>query len=83
MKIKYVVEALDSQDDWSRLAEALGGEDFDVVRNILRHLRVLDAKSYVLEDPYIDRDYSVDYPSFLCPDVPSPRASLQACPFLL
>ena len=64
MKIKYVVEALDSQDDWSRLAEALGGEDFDVVRNILRHVRVLDAKSYVLEDPYIDRDYSVDYLHF-------------------
>ena len=61
MKIAYAVELLDSQDDWSRLAEALGGEHLDVVRNTLRHLRVLGAKSYVLEDPYIDRDYSADY----------------------
>ena len=64
MKIAYAVELLDSQDDWSRLAEALGGEDLDVVRNTLRHLRVLGAKSYVLEDPYIDRDYSADYLHF-------------------
>ena len=64
MKIKHTVEPLDSQDDWSCLAEALGGGDFDVVRNTLRHLRVLDAKSYVLEDPYIDRDYSADYLHF-------------------
>ena len=64
MKIKHTVEPLDSQDDWSRLAEALGGGDFDVVRNTLRHLRVLDAKSYVLEDQYIDRDYSADYMHF-------------------
>ena len=35
--------------------------DLKVVRNILRHLHVLDAKSCVLEDPYIDRDYSADY----------------------
>ena len=31
------------------------------MRNTLRHLRVLDAKSYVLEDRYIDRDYSADF----------------------
>ena len=61
MKVKYTVEPLDSQDDWSRLAEALGGSDLDVVRNTLRHLRVLDAKCYVLEDRYIDRDYSADF----------------------
>lgn len=61
MKIKYTVKPLGSEDDWSRLAKTLGGGDLDVVRNTLRHLRVLDAKSYVLEDPYIDRDYSADY----------------------
>ena len=64
MKVKYTVEPLDSQDDWSRLAEALGGSDLDVVRNTLRHLRVLDAKCYVLEDRYIDRDYSADFIHF-------------------
>ena len=64
MKIRYTVELLDNQGDWSRLAETLGGEDLGVVRNTLRHLRVLDVKSYVLEDPYIDRDYSADYLHF-------------------
>ena len=64
MKIAYTVEPLDSSDDWSRLAQALGGEDRDVVRNTLRHLHVLDVKCYVLEDQYIDRDYSADYSHF-------------------
>ena len=64
MKISYTVEPLDSEDGWSRLAQSLGGGDLDVIRNTLRHLRVLDAKSYVLEDPYIDRDYSADYLHF-------------------
>ena len=64
MKINHTVETLDSQDAWSRLADALGGGDLDVVRNTLRHLRVLNAKSYVLEGTYIDRDYSADYLHF-------------------
>ena len=64
MKIGYTVERLDTLDNWSRLAQLLGGEDLDVVQNTIRHLRVLDAKSYVLEDPYIDRDYSADYMHF-------------------
>lgn len=64
MKIRYRVELLGDQDDWSRLAATLGGEDLEVVRNTLRHLRVLDVRSYVLEDPYIDKDYSADYLHF-------------------
>ena len=64
MKISYTVEPLDSEDAWSRLAQALGDGDLYVVRNTLRYLRVLEAKSYVLEDPYIDRDYSADYLHF-------------------
>ena len=64
MKISHSVEALDSTAAWSRLARVLGGEDLDVVRNTIRHLRVLDAKCYILEDPYIDRDYSADYTQF-------------------
>ena len=64
MRIEHTVEPLDSQDDWSRLAQALGGQNSDVVRNTLQHLRVLGARSYVLEDPYIDRDYSADYLQF-------------------
>ena len=64
MKIEYSVEPLDSQAAWSRLADVLGGWALDVVRNTIRHLRVLDVKSYVVEDPYIDRDYSADYLHF-------------------
>ncbi len=64
MKIGYSVEQLDRPSDWSRLAHALGGEDLAVVQNTVRHLRVLGAKFYVLEDPYIDRDYSADYLHF-------------------
>ena len=64
MRISYTVEPLDREDAWSHLAQTLGGGDLDVVRNTLRHLRVLGAKSYVLEHPYIDRDYSADYVHF-------------------
>ena len=64
MKITHTVEALDSQAAWLRLTQVLGGAEIDVVRNTIRHLRVLNAESYVLEDPYIDRDYSADYAQF-------------------
>ena len=64
MKITHNVEPLDSPESWSRLACILGGEALDVVRNTIRHLRVLSAKSYVIEDPYIDQDYSADYSQF-------------------
>ena len=64
MKISHSVEALDSAAAWSRLGRILGGGGLDVVRNTIRHLRVLDVKCYVLEDPYIDRDYSADYAQF-------------------
>ena len=64
MEISHTVETLDSAAAWSRLARVLGGSGLDVVRNTIRHLRVLDAKCYVLEDPYIDRDYSTDYAQF-------------------
>ena len=64
MKIRYSVKPLDGQHDWAGLAAEFGGDDLDVVRNTIRHIRVLDAKSYVIEEPYIDRDYSADYEYF-------------------
>ena len=64
MKITHTVDLLDSPESWSHLADLLGGEGVDVVRNTIRHLRVLNVKSYVLEDPYIDQDYSSDYSQF-------------------
>ena len=64
MKIAHTVESLDSEEAWSRLACELGGAGLEVVSNTIRHLRGLNAKSYVLEYPYIDRDYSADYTQF-------------------
>ena len=64
MKIAHTVESLDSEEAWSRLACVLGGAALEVVSNTIRHLRGLSAKSYVLEYPYIDRDYSADYTQF-------------------
>ena len=63
MKITHTIAPLDSPDAWARLGRLLGG-GLEVVRNTIRHLAVIGAKSYVLEDPYIDRDYSADYAQF-------------------
>ena len=64
MLIRYSVEPLDTEDAWESLAHTLGGGHPEVVHSTIRHLRILGAKSYVLEDPYIDRDYSADYLQF-------------------
>ncbi len=64
MRITHTVEPLDSPESWSHLGCLLGGEALGVVCNTIRHLRVLNAKSYVVEDPYIDQDYSRDYSQF-------------------
>ena len=64
MRISYTVGSLDTDADWALLAHALGDGHPSVVDSTTRHLRVLGAKSYVLEDPYIDRDYSADYLHF-------------------
>ena len=64
MKISHTVDLLDTPEAWTRLARILGGGALDVVRNTIRHIRGLNAECYVLEDPYIDRDYSADYAEF-------------------
>ena len=64
MKITHTVESLDSPASWARLADILGGEAIEVVRNTIRHLRELNVESYVVEEPYIDQDYSSDYSRF-------------------
>ena len=64
MKISYIVRPLVRKRDWARLTVELGDNSLDVVQNTVRHLRVLDPKSYVVETPYIDRDYSADYAYF-------------------
>ena len=64
MRVTYTVESLNTVDTWAKLAAALGNGHPEVVQSTIRHLRLLGVKSYVLEDPYIDRDYSADYQHF-------------------
>ena len=64
MRISYTIASLDTDADWEDLAHMLGDGHPEVVRNTIRHLRILGVKSYVVEDPYIDRDYSADYLHF-------------------
>lgn len=65
MKISHSVGRLTTSRAWTKLKRLLdSGTDSAVVENILRHVRILNARSYVFEDPYIDRDYSNDYSQF-------------------
>ena len=64
MRVSYVVGTLACDDDWFALSQSIGGEHLPVVRSTIRHLKILGACSYVVEDPYIDRDYSSDYLHF-------------------
>ena len=65
MKVEYTVAQLNSDDAWSELAQILGGgKRLPVVSSVIRHLRVINPKCYILEGRYIDRDYSADYLRF-------------------
>ena len=64
MRIKYSVGSLRTTDDWIALGHLLGDGHPTAVASTIRHLRILGARSYVLEDRYIDRDYSADYLHF-------------------
>ena len=64
MRITHTVVLLDTAETWAKLAEDLGDGHPEVVNSTIRHLRALGVKSYLLEDPYIDRDYSADYLHF-------------------
>ena len=64
MEISHSSKPLDSDAAWSDLECDLGGANLAPVNSIIRHLRALDVCLYVLEDPYIDRDYSADYNQF-------------------
>ena len=80
MRITYALGSLDTADAWAKLAEDLGDRRHpDVVQSTIRHLRILGVRSYVLEDPYIDRDYSADYLHFYGGTFQNLCATLQAC----
>lgn len=64
MRIDYSVGFLHSESDWSLLSRELGDGHSKVVKNTIRHLRILGVTSYISEEPYIDRDYSTDFLHF-------------------
>ena len=64
MKVSIESVSLDTDTAWDSLPRVFGDGHPEVVQSTIRHLRVLGVKSYVLEDPYIDRDYSSDYLEF-------------------
>jgi hypothetical protein len=64
MNLDYAVGKLETPEDWTGLAEVLGGNDQRPVHSIIRHLITVGAKSYLTESRYIDRDYSADFRRF-------------------
>jgi len=65
MTVAYDAEQLDATGAWGRLNRTLDDDGHSHLEyNTIRHLRQLGAKSCVIEEPYIDRDYSSDYQQF-------------------
>ncbi|MGJ5208135.1 hypothetical protein [Bradyrhizobium sp. HKCCYLR20261] len=59
------VRKMDSEDDWRALVSALAPVDPpDPMSNILRHLKAGGIKSIVVENDYLDRDFSEEYTVF-------------------
>jgi hypothetical protein len=63
MNIEFQIGKIGNQD-WTALAEILGGSSNRVVQSIIRHLITINVRSYLVETRYIDRDYSSDYRRF-------------------
>jgi hypothetical protein len=64
MNVDFEIGVLHSTADWTALADLLGGHQFRVVASVIRHLKIINTTSYLIESRYIDRDYSADYRSF-------------------
>lgn len=57
--------ALTSEDDWLALHDLLEPvDDVPVLKNLLETYRDLGAKAFLLEQAYIDRDFSAAYSAF-------------------
>jgi hypothetical protein len=63
MNVEFQIGPLLKEADWKQLASLLGGAS-PVVNSVIRHLMLSRVNSYLLEDQYIDRDYSSDYRYF-------------------
>src|ERR1700681_3833580 len=63
MNVSFKIGPLTQEADWQQLASLLG-DPSPVVKSVIHHLMLLNVKSYLIEAPYIDRDYSSDYRFF-------------------
>ncbi|MGY3478419.1 hypothetical protein [Bradyrhizobium ottawaense] len=63
MNVTFEIGPLAHPTDWQQLASLLGGPS-NVVNSVIHHLMLSNATSYLIESPYIDRDYSADYRYF-------------------
>jgi len=63
MNVTFEIRHLKNEADWKQLSVVLG-EASDVVSCVIRHLMLSRVTSYLIETPYIDRDYSSDYRFF-------------------
>ena len=63
MDVSFKIGPLTQEADWQQLASLLGGVS-PVVKSVIHHLMLLNVNSYLIEAPYIDRDYSSDYRFF-------------------
>ncbi|MET4483481.1 hypothetical protein [Bradyrhizobium sp. F1.13.3] len=63
MNVSFEIRQLKNAADWKQLSVVLGGAS-DVVSSVIHHLMLSNVTSYLIEDPYIDRDYSSDYRFF-------------------
>ena len=69
MKVEYSIALLHSEEDWYQLEHVLSGGNQNsnsahVVQGVIRHLKNINVESYLIEEKYIDRDYSSDYRYF-------------------
>jgi hypothetical protein len=63
MNVSFEVGHLKNEADWKQLGSLLGGAS-GVVSSVIRNLILSKVVSYLIESPYIDRDYSSDYRFF-------------------
>ena len=73
MNVTFEIRHLKNEADWKQLGAFLSGASqlgaflggaSDVVSCVIRHLMLSNVVSYLVENPYIDCDYSSDYRFF-------------------
>lgn len=56
--------ALECDEDWTKLCSQLTSSNSTAFRNVLLYLRQMGAKSAVVENDYLDRDFTAEFSAF-------------------